>query len=226
MVFKTPRNPPHELLMLQHLHSRMMLPANFIKIMRNHKKGLEGELHFDSYLKGISVDSIILRSLLFELNNEYFQIDTLLISPSTLYLFEVKNYSGEYQIRHGKWYNSIDSLTKDPTLQLYRCETLFRQLLSKLNQTQFEIKPLVVFPNLEFTLFHASKDLPVILPTQISKFVHQLNSTSPNFKLPQQCYDLSDMLISYALAKYPFPNLPEYNFNQLIKEEFRKKLSM
>jgi len=192
----------------------MSLPKKFLDIMQFRKKGFDGEKLFDFKLEELKIDCLILRDLFYEINNEHFQIDTLLILHSTTYLFEVKNYSGEYNIIQGKWKNP--SNVKDPTLQLRRCETLFRQLLSSLNIPLFDIKPLVVFPHPEFTLFQANKDLPIILPNQISKFIRNLNNNN-ELKLTKQNYRLSDELLSNNLLTSPYTRNPEYNFNHLLK---------
>lgn len=214
MNFVNPRNAPRELIMLQHLNGRMSLPENSIKIMHSRKKGLEGERHFDSMLKELEIDCLILRDLLFDINNEHFQIDTLLILHSTIYLFEVKNYSGEYYIINGKWKNPAN--VKDPTLQLRRSETLFRQLLSSLQLPLLDIKPLVVFPHPEFTLFQASKDLPIILPNQIPKFIRKLNKNT-DLKLNKQNHRLSEELLSNNLPTSPYTRMPEYHYAELVK---------
>ena len=61
----------------------------------NLKKGYEGEVMFDSLTEKLQCECLILNDLLLKINNTTFQIDTLIISD-TIYLFEVKNFEGDY----------------------------------------------------------------------------------------------------------------------------------
>jgi hypothetical protein len=63
-------------------------------------KGFEGELSFDKLLEeNIQGERYIMNDLLFEVNNSFFQIDTLVISQGMIHLFDIKNYMGDYYIK-------------------------------------------------------------------------------------------------------------------------------
>ena len=95
MPFKS-RSESAELLILRSLNSRMNLPAKDKQHYFNLQKGFEGEIQFDSVTAKLQLECYILNDLLLKQNNTTFQIDTLIILSETIYLFEVKNYEGDY----------------------------------------------------------------------------------------------------------------------------------
>jgi hypothetical protein len=117
-------------------------------------KGYEGEKRFDNWLKGSESDGLLLSDLLFETNNTFFQIDSLYFTPHTIYLFEVKNYTGDFFVEGEKWYSSSRLEIKNPLFQLKRNESLFRRLLQE-NKFTFSVEAYVVFVNPEFHLYQA-----------------------------------------------------------------------
>jgi Nuclease-related domain len=123
MLFK-PLYEPVELKLLRFLNSRMNLAAKEKQYFFNLEKGYEGERKLAALLEHLSIDLIILNDLLLEHNNSIFQIDTLLISQNTIYLFEVKNYEGDFYIDAEIWYKKSGNEIKNPLLQLKRSESL------------------------------------------------------------------------------------------------------
>ena len=94
-------------------------------------KGFEGEVMFDLLTEKLQCQSYILNDLLLETNNGKFQIDTLMITQEPLYLFEVKNYEGDFYFEADRFYTLPKKEYKNPLHQLQRSESLLRQLLAK-----------------------------------------------------------------------------------------------
>lgn len=198
-----------ELQLHRYLIHRTNFPEKTLQYYNYLEKGYQGEIQFDQWLEKITVNSLILNDLLFEINQSHFQIDSLLILPKSIYLFEVKNYEGDYEIKDDRWITSSGSDIKNPLLQLKRSETLLRLLLQKLSYRNIEIISLVVFVHPEMTLFNASRLLPIIYPTQLSRFIKNINSDNKGSKLNQSHYDLSKKLISQHIDKPPYSRIPE-----------------
>ena len=78
----------------------------------------------------------------------------------------------------------------------------------------------VIFINPEFTLYQAPMDQPIILPTQVDRFLKDLNKTPS--KLNDGHKKLAQKLISLNQTKNPFTVLPKYNFDQLQKGVYCK----
>ncbi|WP_369384695.1 nuclease-related domain-containing protein [Halalkalibacter akibai] len=62
----------------------------------NFKKGYEGEKVFDLLVDTLECECLLLHDLLLKLNNTLFQIDTMVILQDAVYLFEIKNYEGDF----------------------------------------------------------------------------------------------------------------------------------
>ncbi len=196
----------------------MNLSTNDKQYYYNLKKGFEGELLFDSYVEKLQCDDcLVLNDLLFKVNKTTFQIDSLIIMSDAIYLFEVKNFEGDYV--YIPYSNQILPKSKEveitnPLIQLQRAESLLRQLLQSLG-FRIPIKASVVFVNPTFNLYQAPLDKPIIFPNQITRYLKQLEfKTLPiTYKHKQ----LADKLISLHLSESEYSQIPSYNYDQLRK---------
>ncbi|PKR84591.1 nuclease [Heyndrickxia camelliae] len=209
-----PRYEPIELKLLRFLNMRMNLSPKEAGYLLNLEKGLEGESVFDKWLEGLSNSWLIMNDLLLEANNSTFQIDSIVISPDTIYLFEIKNYEGDFYIKDDKWFTISGKEIKNPLLQLKRAESLFRRLLQDL-RFSFSIEGYVVFVNPNFFVYQAPLNLPFIFPNQIQRFIKNINLRSP--KQTTKTTRFVEILSSVLLKENPYNNLPQYTYEQLQK---------
>ncbi|TCP29071.1 nuclease-like protein [Scopulibacillus darangshiensis] len=213
-MFYKSRTESEELLILKALNTRMTLSDKDKRYYFSLKKGYEGEVLFDSMTEKLDCDCLILNDLLLKFNNTLFQIDTLIILSDALHFFEVKNYDGDYFYEQDRLYNKSKSEITNPLNQLGRSEALLRQLLQSLG-FKIPVHSSVVFINPEFTLYQAPLGKPFIFPTQINRFLKNLNTTS--LKLNRKHKLLADKLISLHIKTSPFKQLPTYDYDQLKK---------
>ncbi len=201
-----------DLKLFRELSLRMQLSDAENQYLSNMEKGYEGEQAFSNMLEKRSDDWLIINDLLLEHNNTRFQIDTLLLQHNGIYLFEVKNYEGDFYIEADKWHNKSGKEMKNPILQLTRSESLLRQLFQEL-RINIPIKAYVVFINPEFTLYQAPRDLPVIFPSQLNRFLEQLKNSS--VKLNKKYLSFAEKLISLHQADNPYARVPEYDYERV-----------
>ncbi|WP_404329687.1 nuclease-related domain-containing protein [Mesobacillus maritimus] len=213
MPYKS-RTETKELQALKYLNTRMNLSVKDKQHYLNLKKGFEGEVMFDLLTETLQCECLILNDLLFKVNNTLFQIDSLIICSETLYLFEVKNYDGDYLYESDKFYTKNNTEIINPLHQLGRNEALLRQLLDKLG-CRLPINSSVVFISPEFTLYQAPIDKPIIFPTQINRYLKTLNNTPSKINTKHRM--LADKLISLHLVDSPYTQLPTYKYQQLRK---------
>lgn len=144
-----------------------------------------------------------------------FQLDHLLLSEQSLYLFEVKNFEGDYVLNDEQWYLSVSKREiRNPLHQLSRSHLLLKQFLKQEN-IQVNIRPYLIFINPNFHLYHAPENTPIIFPGQIQRFSRQLNLLpSPSATFHQQ---FKSKLFRSHLAKSNYEQLPEYDYKQLKK---------
>ncbi|MBU9723721.1 MULTISPECIES: nuclease-related domain-containing protein [Bacillaceae] len=209
-----PREFPLKLKLQKILQCRSKLPEDIQLYFSNQVKGFQGEEQFDELLKGLNGHGLVLNDLLFELNNSEFQIDSAIISHSSIYIFEIKTSEGDYYIQDRKWYfcNS-NKEAKNFMIQLERTEASLRQLLHSLG-IHLTIKPFLVFVNQKFTLKQAPKDLPIIYPTQLHNFINHLQGQL-SVKLNQRHMKYAEAILSQRKEEDQYRNLPKYALEEL-----------
>ncbi|PLT29566.1 nuclease-related domain-containing protein [Peribacillus deserti] len=213
MLLKS-RTESTELLILKSLHTRLNMPEKYKQQYFSLKKGYEGELLFDSLTEKLDCECIILSDLLLKINNTMFQIDSLIIKSESIYLFEVKNFEGDYYYESDRFYMKPNVEINNPLNQLNRSESLLRQLLHNLG-FNIPITASVVFINPEFTLYQTPLNKPFIFPTQVNRYFKKLNAISN--KLDGKFKILAEQLISLHTKESPFKHLPAYEYAHLQK---------
>ncbi|GHI01304.1 nuclease-related domain-containing protein [Neobacillus kokaensis] len=208
-MIKRPLIKPSKLILLEILNTRMDMPHDYVYYYSKLKKGYEGELMFNALTEKLSCDCYILNGLRFEFNNTTFQIDSMIGKQETLYMNEVKNFEGDYFYKNGKFYSRNGAERKDPLVQLERSSSQLRQLLHHLGYN-IKVEPYVVHVNPEFTLYQAPLDSPVVLPTQVKRYISNLNMNSS--KLDRKHENLCDKLISLHVEEDPYAQLPPYTY--------------
>ncbi|WP_226675681.1 nuclease-related domain-containing protein [Mesobacillus jeotgali] len=209
------RSETKELVVMRYLDKRMELSARDKFHLNNLEKGYKGEVEFDVLTENLSEERYILDDLLLQVNNSYFQIDKVIISEGLIHLLDVKYHQGDFYLESDKFYSVTSGKEyNNPIIQLKRSETLFRQLLQNLKLNNL-VQASVVFNNPEFTLYQAPMDLPIILPTQINRFLKELNSTPS--KLEENHKILAKKLLFLHHDKNPYTTLPGYDYEQLEK---------
>ncbi|MBP1934393.1 NERD domain-containing protein [Ammoniphilus resinae] len=212
-MFLRGRSESDELIAMRYLDKRMELPEK--EKLQYLEKGYQGELEFDQLIENLKEERLILNDLLLEVCGSYFQIDSLMISQGIIHLFEIKNIEGDYYFESDKFIALVTGREyKNPLIQLKRTDALFRQLLHSFKQN-YTVQAFVIFINPEFTLYQAPFDQPIILPTQINRFLKGLNKT-PSI-LDEGHKKLAQKLLSLHQTKNPFPMLPKYDFDRLHK---------
>ncbi|WP_077212900.1 nuclease-related domain-containing protein [Bacillus dakarensis] len=210
------RTEPLELLILRSLYIRGSLTEKEKYRYLSLEKGFEGEKKFDMLADDfIKEERYIINDLLLEVNNSFFQIDKLIVSQGAIHLIDVKNFEGDYYMDADRLFSATTKREyKNPVIQLKRSETLFRQLLQNLKQS-FPVEPYIIFINPEFTLYQAPMDQSLIFPTQVNRFLVDLNNTPS--KLNDNHKKLAHKLVSLHRALNPYTILPIYTYEDLQK---------
>ncbi|WP_188207887.1 nuclease-related domain-containing protein [Alkalibacillus aidingensis] len=213
MLYK-PRSKPTELKILESLHDRMDLSTKDKHYFRKLKRGYEGEVLFDSFTAKLQSDCLILNDLLFKSNNTTFQIDSLIIKPTSIYLYEIKNLEGDYYYDSDQFFKKPRYEITNPLHQIACSQSLFQHLLLQ-QGFKNNIDASVVFINPTFTLYQAPLNQPLIFPTQVKRHLTELDSSSTT--LNNYHKRLADKLISLHITESPVKNIPDYEYNQLRK---------
>lgn len=196
---------------LNYLDKRTKLNDADKRYLISLEKGFEGEERFDILVKThLNGEALVVNDLLIENKGNTFQIDALIITSDTIYLYEIKNYKGDFQMISGQLsYTSGQEIT-NPLIQLKRTKELLRQLLKDWGLS-YRIEAHVLFINDTFTLYNARLDDPIIFPTQIKEHLIGLNAKCRS--LVKQANHLADKLVDRHKTDSVFQKqLPVYDF--------------
>ncbi|WP_449619593.1 nuclease-related domain-containing protein [Robertmurraya sp. Marseille-Q9965] len=209
-----PRLESPELKVYRYVNARMELEGKEKQHYSFLEKGLEGELKFDSLLERLEGEYLILKDILLDYQGNLFQIDTLIISKTTIHIFEVKNYEGDYYVDADNWFSTSGTEIKNPLSQLKRTESLFHRYL-QFFRSPLKLECYLVFVNPEFTLLQAPLNEPIILPTQLNRFLRNLDF--PRAPLTNTPINLAKKILADHIIDSPFKRLPTYEYEQLGK---------
>lgn len=209
------REEAKELIAMRSLHHRMTISEKDNKRYANIVKGFEGEKRFDQLTEALQADIYLLHDICLEQNHSVFQIDTLLISEKEIVLFEIKNYEGDFVYESGTFrIHSTNQEILNPLHQLNRSVTLLRSLMKRMT-SNMTVKGYLVFINPEFTLFQAPVDAPIILPSQLKRFMESIDKT-PSV-LSREHRHLAEHLLQMHLPHSPYAREPHFQYQHLQK---------
>ena len=214
MIVKS-RKKSDELQILDSLHNRMELSEKYQSRLHALQKGYEGEVLFESYIEKLQNNFLVLSDLFHQVNSTSFQLDSVIITDEKIYLYEVKNYEGDYVYDPSQ--DRISSKTKEivnPFAQIVRAETLLRQMLQN-HGIRLPIEYYVVFVNPKFMLYNAPLDKPFIYPTQIHRYLKQFNNDF--LDIPNKNQFVADKLLSLHTSDEQFWQIPPYEYDGLKK---------
>lgn len=201
---------------LNYLDKRTKLNESDKRYLINLERGFEGEERFDTLVKTyLNGEALVLNDLLLESKGTTFQVDSLIMTSETVYLYEIKNYKGNFQMNSGQLYYTNGQEMSNPLIQLKRTKELLRQLLKEWGST-LKIEANVVFINDSFTLYNAKIEDAIIFSTQIKEHLTALNSRTKG--LVKQHYYLADKLVDTHKIDLPYQKqLPTYSFEDFTK---------
>jgi len=205
---------------LESLNNRLNLQKSEKTKYVNQLKGLKGERLFDSYIRQLEDKSFIINDL--TLNNEerIFQIDTLLIFNNTVYLYEVKNYYGNYYYKDDEISSELGFKVLNPLGQLNRSKTFLSHILLKM-EMNLNIEANIVFIHPEFYLYSTPPEKPFIFPPQLPRHVSSL--LSQEVTMDRRQLVLAEKLVEQHIENYRPDNLPIYEWKELKKGVYCKK---
>lgn len=210
------RRESKQLKILAELGRRQALSKEDCDYLVQLRKGLHGERLFDKNLEELNNNFLILQDLQLEVNRQTFQIDTLVITESEVFVYEVKNYQGEYVYSAKELVHyPRQSVILNPLTQLNRTVTLLKILLQKLNIIS-EVSGKVVFVNPSFVLYNSPPSKEILLPQQIDRHINSLNN-HPKSNLETQ-RKLTEKLLEMHKVDERFIKIPDYSFHEMARQ--------
>ncbi|MCC5896093.1 MAG: NERD domain-containing protein [Alkalibacterium sp.] len=209
------REKPHALCVMESLSIRGALSSKERLYYSHLVKGYEGEYFFDVLVEKTLKEYILLCDLVFKVNGTIFQIDSLVVTNNKLYVYEVKNYEGEYQMNQSSLIRcAVGTEVLNPLIQLQRSTILFKQLLAQMN-IKTPLESYIVYINQNFTLYQAGPHPQIILYSQLS--THFKSITESSKPLNEGCLSMSKLITSKNIGDSPYQDLPDYGYKTLKK---------
>lgn len=211
-----PREKPHLLIIMESLAVRGTLTSKQRKYLKHLQKGFAGEQLFDKLTVQLNSNCLTLNDLFLQphLSNA-FQIDSLILTERTLYLYEIKNYSGEYYYDEEMLVKIPNFKVSNPLIQAQNTKNKLTIFLKELRY-EIEIKAYATYVHPEFTLFNAPKHEGILLPSQLKSHFDNIQKQSK--PLTNFHKEIAADLIAHQTDPMLFTNdIPNYSFAGLRK---------
>ncbi|CQR45928.1 Nuclease-related domain protein [Paraliobacillus sp. PM-2] len=212
MIIKE-RKKPKELVILEILMKRKELSQRDYMKYQHLMRGYEGELRFDSYLKRYGKNLMVLNDIQLKYNEKYFQIDTIVITNDIIYLFEIKNYHGQYYFDQDILYKVPNKEIENPTLQRNRTISLFRMFL-KSKGIDMPLKSYIVFIHPQCSIYQTPLNQQIIFHSNVHSILTQLNENEYSGKKSKNIVRVLESSLYHAFHQEDIFN---YTFDELQK---------
>lgn len=178
-----PRKPDIELLFFRALNHRSTLSTKDETKLNRLEKGYAGELIYDELYDQVINHLYTFRNIYLKVEDTILQIDSLIVTDHGLFVHEIKNFQGLYEIINNKWTIRQSPLSNDPIIQLKRTTNR----LQSFNYTLQENMPILgklIFTNIEFNIESQDKEIleQIILRSQLRRYFHELKNYSSTEK--------------------------------------------
>lgn len=208
--------PSRELQVYFYLQGRKSFTSQEHLAYQNLRKGLKGEMDFSILLQNYLTNNyLVLYDILLEYRNTFYQLDCLLIFPQQISLIEIKHFHGNFQFKNDHFTDCNSGREfRNPLHQLKRSTIMLQELFQKL-QINLALHPQLLFNHPQFTLFEAKQNTPIVLPTQIPSYLHQLNQIPGH--IGQHHYKLTEQIKRLHIPMSPYERLPSFEYKHLEK---------
>ena len=180
-MFLTERYKSNEHIYLETLSKRAILTKEEEKKLSWLKRGFEGEQLYDRIFDEVGHGNLnIFRDIWIQADKSLTQIDALIITDETVFINEIKNYSGNYKYENNTWQIGNIQISDDPIIQAKRASSkLIKKFLQ--NKISVNIDFNIIFPNPYFILstedsYCRSKTIKRELMKQYFRNINQLSS--------------------------------------------------
>ena len=154
------RTLPYHLKVRRMLRQRMKLADEDLRQLQSDEKGFEGECYFDQLINRSPASTYLqLQDVLLKWHQSTFQIDSVLLGPHVIYLFDVKTFEGEFYIKGNRWFSITGKEINNPIHQLRSSEALFCSLIESIG-IHLPVESKIVFVHPEFTYPLSGKQKP------------------------------------------------------------------
>lgn len=177
--------------------------------------GYEGEQLFDHYIEDyMTGDYQVIRDFSFDFVT-LTQVDTILITPTAIHVYEVKNYDADCLIENGTFHFNGHEIYSNPLVQVENIRMRFKGMLSKIGYTG-NVHFYVVMVNPNCTMKSDSQLNHVIMRNEIKSHLKSISSHHELMIDPAKVFDTAKVFdpakVKKAILSQAVENHHQTNF--------------
>lgn len=163
-------------------------------------KGFAGERRMDQLVaEFLGGKVVVLDDLTIEYQGTLVQIDKIIITATTIFVIDMKNYSGKYIFRDNNWYCGNQLLTSNILEQLRRAVRAIVGILRD-HRIYLQVTGVLAFVGLEATVSVESPITEIVLQYgDIARWLYQLNQNQSFWEYP----NCEEVIRNYQVESYP-----------------------
>lgn len=164
MLLKS-REKSFELVQFEALRGRVVFSEEQERLYKYLTAGFTGESLCDQMAESMAGRVIQIRDLLLESGGRTCQVDSLLVVAGKVYLLEIKNWEGSFEIVDGRFVG----LSACPLAQLQRSKMIVEHLLRRYG-FRVEVEARLLFINPKISLYGLTRQEPALLRHQVEPY--------------------------------------------------------
>lgn len=178
-MFLTDRKMTPEFLHFSALSKRTVLNAEDARNFKIYESGFSGECLYDKIFDEVGHDNLyIYRDVYLAVGKTGAQYDSIIISGDAVTVNEIKNYSGEYHYKDGRFIKNGEIIPDNPFSQVDRAAGKLYRIFRN-HKISAEISAKVIFPNDDFRLYSEDNSIwkNVVIRMDMKKYFRQFKDS-------------------------------------------------
>ncbi|MGP6146437.1 nuclease-related domain-containing protein [Jeotgalibaca sp. A122] len=197
------REKPIELQKLEALRGRMAFTSEQERLYKSLLIGYRGECLNDGMADDMDEYVMRLHDLLLVSGGRTCQIDSLFISDGKVYLLEIKNWEGSFDIKDGDFIG----LAACPLAQLKRSKLILENVVRSMG-IELEVEARLVFMNPKIVVYGIQRDAPILFVHQIPEYYRDICWRGGWSQWDRR---LAERLLKYHVAVNPYQKEVPYS---------------
>ncbi|TDM13061.1 nuclease-related domain-containing protein [Macrococcus lamae] len=181
---------------LEVLNKRCILDDADKKLLDKERNGWNGERLVGEVLQETLDGRWFMSNILLEHDQNYIQLDHVIITRQCVIILEVKHHRHDYEIRSGKWYFQNGREASNPLNQLDRAKSILAHWFQR-RKIYLQVHGYIVWTG-DGHIFGLQPGVPIIKLTKLARIVNELQISEMIF--PQ----LHEVLLTEQLKTNPF----------------------
>lgn len=178
-MYLNDRNTTAELIHYRALSKRGFLSAEDARNLKIYESGFFGECLYDKIFDEVGHDNLyVFRDVYLVTGKSDAQYDSIIIADDVITVNEIKNYSGEYYYKNGRFIKNGEVVPDNPFSQVDRAVgKLYR--ICRNSKISTEIKSKVIFPNDDFKLYSEDNSIwkNIVIRMDLKKYFRQFKDS-------------------------------------------------